>query len=514
MTMRCTSILRPVVMLMGVMAWSTVSVWARSSPAKTAAPPPHVYPFGAFPDPYTQTLQDQSPPRLYVDDVPWQQDGPAPTNTYLRGFTAGGLAWLQLVTPRGPNGASTWALRHVDGTTWEAWNAAALLLTAWRSDVYEVRVSLPPPASQTPPSFWIAWPTNAVRPDRHPPAGAVHGKIDAAIPFPIMRVWGHVWDAMQAGLLGSSGVSRAHVDVDGLRLPVAIDETGNFSLQTPILHRQNGVHALALYAADFAHKGLVCVDTEFVSEYGWLLVDAPPPNPSLWDLGFRFQYIDAADNTFSFDSDVPVLVAKPRLDAQGLLMLDARESTALGEFHWVIENLSAGTADARDGDTVHTEDLPPGFYRVSCTAQTYHRGEYVDLAARFCLVIPPRISLMAREAVGALHLRWVPEVVRRQWVWSLYASGHVFDEIGTSLYRHGPENLRTSFSIDGAGETVGVDAAGSFLTRRIMTYPFQPEMDMTLQVRPRDTNVMFTVDGLTETSLTIFPPWDAFYPQP
>jgi len=69
--------------------------------------------------------------------------------------------------------------------------------------------------------------------------------------------------------------------------------------------------------------------------------------------------------------------------------------------------------------------------------------------ANFYLVIPPRVSLAAREVDGALHIRWTPEVIGGKWNWCFYLSGHVFDEIGTTVFNQTVTNLETWVTVNG-----------------------------------------------------------------
>ena len=464
--------------------------------------PPYVYPFPSYPNSYAQSLPDLSGQRVFLNGVAWPTNGTAT----LWGTTSNGLANL-CVSDNSVWGGS-WALRSVDGDTWNTWPDPNLSVSSLSKDVYEIHLTTA--ASGSLPSFWVAWPTNATVPDRSSPAGAVHGEIAGGTNVLRMHVWGCIYDALQAGLQAgpTNGVASSRLKVDSNWVAFAPDAAGSFDVSVAIRHRPDGVHTVNLYAADTAHSDLFSVDSECVSEYGWPLPQAPGPNP-----GNGGCIVDTVGSMPSGPSGIAV--AKPRLNTQGLLILDGSESIGATFYHWTIEDLSSGVTYIRDGVNVETEDLPAGGYSVTldCSGNVlfWPPTDTPNATTSFFLIIPPRVYLAAREVDGALHIRWTPEVIGGKWNWCFYLSGHVFDEIGTTVFNQTVTNLETWVTVNGTRLNLTLDATGSFLTRYVAGVQVAPVYDLILNSKTLDDGKEYTVDSLHETELTIFPPWLRYY---
>jgi len=470
------------------------------------ATPPYVYPFPSYPNPYAQSLPDLSGQRVFLNGVAWPTNG----TTTLWGTTSNGLANL-CVSDNSVWDAS-WALRSVDDDTWTTWPDSNLSVSSLPNAVYEVHLTTA--ASGSLPPFWVAWPTNAAVPDRSSPAGAVHGEIAGGTNSLRMHVWGCVYDALQTGLQTgvTNGVACARLKVDGICVSVSPDTAGSFDVSVTVRHRPDGVHTVSLYAADAARSGLLSVDSECVSENGWPLPQAPGPDPGTWG-GVVVTGGDGGSEVYSIDT--AIAIAKPRLDAHGLLVFDGSESIGAFEFDWTVENLSTDVTSSKEGPIVSTEDLSAGFYEVTLCCPG---GEEVwppppDAACitHFYIVIPPRVSLAAREVDGALHIRWTPEVIGGKWNWCFYLSGHVFDEIGATVFNQTVTNLETWVTVNGERLNLTLDATGSFVAHYVAGVKVAPVYDLILNSKTLDDGKEYVVDSLHETELTIFPPWLRYY---
>ena len=159
-----------------------------------------------------------------MSDVSWPTNGTAAAQARLWGTVSNGLAAIFIQDDQGSWGAA-WELCPVGEATWTLCPDDYLALSALPKDVYQVRVttgSLIEPL----PTFWVAWPTNAVLPDRSPPSGTVHGEISRHRGHLRFHVWGSAYDAVQAGLRGSNGVQQARLKIDGRWRAVTLDSAG------------------------------------------------------------------------------------------------------------------------------------------------------------------------------------------------------------------------------------------------------------------------------------------------
>ncbi len=479
-------------------------VMAAPPQPQSKGPSSYVYPFPDYPNPRTNMLAPQSDRSVFLADASWPSDGRTSATSHLWGTVVYGAASLHVADDQG-SWDTSWELCPVDETNWTPWPASSLLLNALPKDVYEVRLRTP--ASPKPsPTFWVAWPTNAILPDRFPPTGAVHGEIVKERSRLRLHVWGYAYDAIQAGLRGSNGVQRARLKIDGNWSDIVLDAAGSFDASFTVPRRGDGVHTVALYANDFAHASLTQLDAEYVSENGWPLPQAPNPDPNGHGLWVRMR------NLPLFYPD-GIAVAKPRLDAKGLLVFDGSESIGAHVYRWRIVSIPGGTEYSKDGAIVATEDIPTGFYLVTldCAANhiIYEDAESApeDHAATFCIVIPPRVSLASREVDGAVHIRWTPETVAGVWNWCFYLSGHVFDEIGTAIYNQSVSNLEGWVTVNGERLNLKLDQSGAFLTHYVAGVRPADVYDIVLTVRTLDDGREYEADRLHETRLTIFPPW-------
>ena len=473
---------------------------------KSQSQPQYIYPFPAYPNPFIQSLPNQSGESTFLAGIPWPSDGGATGASRIWGTVSNGLVALSIQSTQGGWGA-VWELCPVDGGEWTRWPGPRLPVSALPENVYEVRVTTPS-VSVPLPSFWVAWPCNAILPDRFTSAGAVHGEIMNRRGQLQLHVRGYAYDAIQAGLRGSNGVRQARLKIDGNWSSIALDEAGNFDVTVPIRHQPTGTHTVALYAADFAHATLALVDAEYVSEYGWPLAQTSGDDSG----GFCIDSFEMGQGIF-YPSGVAV--AKPRLDATGLLVFDGSESVNAYFYRWTVEDLSSGAVYTKEGATVATEDLPAGFYKVTldCTGDEYYYdldgppAERADAISSFHVVIPPRISLAARKAAGALHILWSPELVGGRSKWCIYLSGHVFDEIGTVIFGHTVSNLEAWATVNGERVDLKLDPSGSFLARYVAGVRPANVYDLVLTVKTLDDGKEYEVDRLHETRLTIFLPW-------
>ena len=117
----------------------------------------------------------------------------------------------------------------------------------------------------------------------------------------------------------------------------------------------------------------------------------------------------------------------------------------------------------------------------------------------------------APEEVGALHVRWVPEIVSGRWEWVLYLNGYAFDEIGRTMHGWQAADLQAGISISSDSFRVNVDSGGRVLLRRVMPYPLSKHYDIVFRAYSEGDGTFSVVDTLHETHLSIFPPWSSLY---
>ncbi len=474
---------------------------ARGRTRRRWRPKPRIFPFAEYLDAFSLTLRDESPFDLFV-----YPDSNSDTNhlenSNLWGISLRGRTFLLALTEQGW-WRTQWSYRHVDDEVWQEAPRPYLYLSEMPKDVYEVRVDDASGSSLINNNpLWVAWPVNSIPADQSPPAGAIHAEITGSERNLQLHAWGYAYDAIQAGLgYSNSGVKTACLSVDGQRVPLKMDSNGTFDVTVPVNHQRRGIHSVSLYASDRAHPQLRKIDTEYASEYGWPLKDAPTAEMAFYqwhnafdDVGLHEEYPNA------------VAVAVPRLNDEGLLVLDGTASENTSLYRWTIGEQGTPDSYHLTGKIVNTEDIPAGVHKVTLNCLGDISSSVNPLGVTtFLLVIPPRVSLDYREVNGALHIRWIPEIVNRRWQWVMHMGGHVYDEIGRTVLGYDADNIEAWVTVNGTRVDLELDSKGHFTGRYVAGRRVSPEYDLILHSRTLDDSDEYEADFRHETKLSLFP---------
>jgi hypothetical protein len=494
--------------------------------------PAYVYPFPAYADPRVFSTTSAIPPIAFLAPVNWS-DTNGVNACELSAAATSGQMWLQLATSN-TAWQGAWRLGLRDGTEIAADTNRTIAFASLPRAAYTLDI-WPDAGFQPLPTLWVAWPTNTIPVRRFPASGYLHGKFENKRLRPL-HIWGHASEPVAAGLWGGCGVTQAWLRVDGRQMPLTLDDAGNFDLTVSVTRgATKGVHEVALWTVSACQDRAFATDVELVSEYSAAFAHPPPLPPDGWRGGGWWWNGGCSSWNSVLPPFIPsgIAVAFPRLDERGFLLFDGSESIGSSFYRWTVCDLVSNASYSMEGRVVSTEQLPAGIYAVSldCHGKAgyfsrifwqddngiFHSNAPDDPFASqavgtFTIVIPPRIPPSARRLEGALHARWTPDRTNgRHWVWSVYLSGHVFDNYGASIFGYSNGNLDAAAFINGSAKDLSLNDAGCFRERWVVGAKLETSYTLDLHAGALDNADDDSVDSTSDTNMPLFPYWSTFY---